>query len=233
MTYNIEQYTPEVNRGSRAAFREMTLRVGEPAPDLPLWDSIDGSPTSTEQLAGDGHLFLIFGCWTAPPCLYEARAIDALAASAAADGSRVAFVYTREIHPGERLPAHRSMEEKLDRARAFRTALGLRLPVLVDSLDGAAHLAFGGLPFMAVGIAADGTIVHRAEWVSIDLLHAAVANLAERDRRRAEGEPGRLGYVELSWYLPGFTADELVKALAAGGPSAVGDAELMPAPRAV
>jgi hypothetical protein len=58
------------------------------------------------------------------------------------------FVYTREAHPGGHVDAHDTFDHKLTNARLLRDEVGIRRPILVDDLDGAGHLAYGGLPNM-------------------------------------------------------------------------------------
>jgi hypothetical protein len=45
-------------------------------------------------------------------------------------------LYTREAHPGERLPAHAGFEDKVTAARRLRDELGITRPIVVDDLDG-------------------------------------------------------------------------------------------------
>jgi hypothetical protein len=51
-------------------------------------------------------------------------------------GVEFVFLYTREAHPGENYPAHKSFEQKLAHARTFRTELKVERPILVDDLTG-------------------------------------------------------------------------------------------------
>ena len=66
----------------------------------------------------------------------------------AADDVGSIFLYTHEAHPGENYPHHTSLAQKYDHARALRDELGVSRPILVDSLDGACHRAYGSMPNM-------------------------------------------------------------------------------------
>ncbi len=66
------------------------------------------------------------------------------------------FVYTREAHPGERYGPHRSMEQKLTHARAFKERGQVERPILVDDLVGTGHKLYGALPNMSYIIAGRG-----------------------------------------------------------------------------
>ncbi len=61
---------------------------------------------------------------------------------------RSVFIYTREAHPGEHIRHHGGMDDKRQNARLFRDECRVQRPILLDSLDGAAHRAYGMLPNM-------------------------------------------------------------------------------------
>jgi hypothetical protein len=73
-------------------------------------------------------------------------------------------IYVREAHPGDIQGAHRSLTEKRSAAHklAVEEALGRR--VLVDSLDGATHRAYGGAWNPVYVVNADGCVVMRQAW---------------------------------------------------------------------
>jgi hypothetical protein len=74
------------------------------------------------------------------------------------------FVYVREAHPGERLPHHQSMSQKMQHAQRFRDRWSVRRPILVDDLDGTLHRAYGTLPNMTYIVSAAGRVTYRADW---------------------------------------------------------------------
>lgn len=74
------------------------------------------------------------------------------------------FIYTREAHPGERIPHHSSLAQKLEHARLFRERWSVRRDILVDELDGPVHRAYGELPNMTSIVNPAGRIVYRADW---------------------------------------------------------------------
>jgi Redoxin len=202
--YNITAYYREVNRAARRAYAAGALRAGMRAPGFRL-PALDGQAADLDELLRGGHVVLIFGCYSAPPCVRELPEIERLAARGI-PGFRMVFVYTREVHPGEdlpqgRFPAHRTMDDKVTAARMLQRDLGLTMTVAVDDLAGTAHLAYGGLPFCAVIVRSDGTVVHREEWASADQLGFVMANLAAADRRRAEGAVPRLSLSETLWSM--------------------------------
>jgi hypothetical protein len=79
------------------------------------------------------------------------------------------------------------MQRKLDNARLLRDEVGLRREILVDGLDGAGHLAYGGLPNMTWVIGRGGRILYKADWTSA----ANVEAFAQRYRdARTARRPG-------------------------------------------
>lgn len=93
------------------------------------------------------------------------------------------FVYTREAHPGEHVPAHRSFEAKLAAARRLRDEVGLRRPILVDDLAGTVHESYGLLPNMSFVLARGGQILYKAMWTSA----ARIGEYLERMKRSRGG----------------------------------------------
>ena len=99
---------------------------------------------------------------------------------------RFVFVYAREAHPSDRFPAHTSMEQKLEHARAMVERLGMKRPMLVDDLEGTVHRAYGCLPNMTYLVKPGGTIVYRASWTDPTTIRIALERiLFERGERRA------------------------------------------------
>lgn len=156
-------------------------------------------------LRRDGHVVIVFGCYSAPPCVRELPEISRLAAERP-PGFRFVFIYTREIHPNEDLPYgrfahHRSLDGKLAAARKLASDLSPDMTVAVDDLAGTVHLGYGGLPFCAAIVRRDGVLVHREEWASAGQLRAVIANLSQADRRLAAGEQPRLSLSETLWSM--------------------------------
>ena len=56
------------------------------------------------------------------------------------------FVYVREAHPGEIIPAHHTTREKTEAARLLRDEEDMHMPVLVDDLRGTIHRKYSLLP---------------------------------------------------------------------------------------
>ncbi len=98
------------------------------------------------------------------------------------------FVYVREAHPGEKLPHHANLQQKLEHARLFRERWNVRRSILVDDLDGPLHRAYGMLPNMTYIVNPAGRVVFRADWTDAHTIEWALDYLAheaaEKQTRR-------------------------------------------------
>lgn len=93
------------------------------------------------------------------------------------------IVYVREAHPGERLRQHRSFTEKLSAAKLLPQKYGEHRTILIDSLEGDMHRAYGAMPNLVYVINPDGIVHYRCDWTHIEGLQTA---LRERDRVHTE-----------------------------------------------
>jgi len=141
------------------------------------------------------------------------------------EGFVFVFLYSREAHPGENFPAHRSMEQKLAHARAFKERFRIERPILVDDLVGTGHKLYGMLPNMTYLIGRRGKILFRADWTDPPTIEWAVQYIQSSRSRRREGFHMAPFYAEIvgyRWNDPAKAMEGLVRA----GPKAVADYEL-------
>ena len=73
-------------------------------------------------------------------------------------------IYVREAHPGEHQGPHRSLAEKRSAAHKLAMEEGLARRVLVDTLHGATHRAYGGAWNPVYVIGPNGRVVMRQAW---------------------------------------------------------------------
>lgn len=85
------------------------------------------------------------------------------------------FLYTNEAHPGENYPHLTSLQQKFHHARDLRDKLGVKRPILVDSLDGACHRTYGGMPNMTWIFNRTGIPIYKSDWTDAN----SVANAIE------------------------------------------------------
>ena len=113
-------------------------------------------------------------------------ALDAVAAEFEPQGVNAVFVYTQEAHPGDAWPHHSSFEEKLAAARTFVEQSDMQRQMLVDSLDGEVHRAYGALPNMSWIVNRAGKIVYKADWTDARIVRNALEQMGfEVSERRA------------------------------------------------
>jgi hypothetical protein len=115
-------------------------------------------------------------------------AMDDLAAKYADRAVSSVFLYTREAHPGENYRHHTSMADKRANATAFLEQYAVRRPILLDTLEGDAHRAYGILPNMTWIIGRGGIVQYKAAWTDADHVEQALRYALDiQDRRVAEG----------------------------------------------
>ena len=114
--------------------------------------------------------------------------MNALAARYAEHDVGSIFIYTHEAHPAEHYPHLTSMEQKVAHAAALRDVYGVTRPILLDSLDGACHRAYGSMPNMTWIFNRSGRPLYKAPWTDAHSLENAIAYYVDVLKRRRAGE---------------------------------------------
>lgn len=126
--------------------------------------------------------------------------LDELAERYRNSGVSSIFLYTHEAHPGEHYPHLTSMEQKFSHARDLRDVLGVKRLILVDSLNGACHRAYGSMPNMTWIFNRSGVPIYKSNWTDHLSLENAiqyflqVADRRSRDERLAPFRVDRLDF---------------------------------------
>lgn len=178
--YGYSRFTPE-----EYDFTEDTgLMVGQTFLDFDL-HTLDGTPARLSDYLRHKPLVLETGSMTCPMYAQSVPPMQALIRKYPQLDH--VLLYVREAHPGERQPQHASLDAKLGAARTSCARYHEEnRPVLVDTLDGAAHQAYGSMPNSVFIIAPDGTILFRSLWnnaAEMDMILGMVA--------RGEAPPSR------------------------------------------
>src|SRR5215470_4826199 len=118
---------------------------GERAPDFKA-ATLEGETVRLSDFAKKKNVLLIFGSATCPMTAATIGGINELYDRFRGDDIEFLFIYVREAHPGEIIPAHRSMREKTEAARLLRDEEDMHMPILVDDLRGAIHRKYSRLP---------------------------------------------------------------------------------------
>ncbi len=189
--YNYESFRRDfaLKDLARTKARQMAgPQPGERAPDLE-GRTLDGDKFRLKDLRGESNLVLTFGSATCPFTAASIQGLNDLYNEYRGEEVDFLFVYVREAHPGERLPAHTSYAEKVRAAETFREQEDVDIPILVDELDGAIHNKYGGLPNPSFLIDKSGRVAFRALWTRPKVLREALEELltvqAERDTEHA------------------------------------------------
>ena len=130
-------------------------------------------------------------------------------------GVNFVFLYTREAHPGENYPAHRSFEQKLAHARAFKAEFKTERPILVDDVVGTAHKLYGSLPNMTYLVGRGGRVLFRADWTDPPTIEHAIKYVLNSRARRREGlrlAPFYAEFVGYRWNDPAKFQEGLARA---------------------
>jgi hypothetical protein len=146
--------------------------------------------------------------------------MDAAAERFAGQGIGSIFLYTHEAHPGEYYPHLTSMEQKFKHAQALRDVYDINRPILLDSLDGACHRAYGSMPNMTWIFNRTGTVMYKSDWTETRSVIAALEYFLDMHTLRRQGNqlgPFRVERIEYR----DVDRDAFFEGLTRNGPKAV------------
>jgi hypothetical protein len=120
-----------------------------------------------------------------------------------ARGFEFFIIYTREAHPGENYPHHVSSEQKISHAKKLRDLDAVKIPILVDDIQGSTHNAYGALSNMIYLIDRDGVVVYKSDWTDAYELEEMCESLVRLDDMKARQVPIiRKGVSERLHWIP-------------------------------
>lgn len=125
--------------------------------------------------------------------------MDAIADRFADRAVRSVFVYTREAHPGEIYRHHTSMDGKRENAKALRSVVGVKRQILLDTLEGDAHQAYGCLPNMTWIFGRGGLILYKSAWTDPADVEDSLKRALDGLERRMKGDKLPFYSERLSW----------------------------------
>jgi len=94
------------------------------------------------------------------------------------------LLYVREAHPGERITAHTSFDEKLSCAKRFQEEEHDNRRIVVDDLEGTAHKQYGLFPNFVYVIDSEGYIAWRTPWNVTKRLNEVLASIHKNPHAR-------------------------------------------------
>ncbi len=183
MTYNYTTF--DASEYDLANFRGPV--PGRKAPDFAVARA-DGGSERLLDFDGD-FLVLEMGSLTCP--LFQGRRPRMERMDA--HDANVAFkvLYVREAHPGDLIGAHATQEDKATCALRLVEEERETRTVLVDTLDGQVHEAYGGYPNSVFIINRNGCVVYASDWNNPEVTARALALLKQ-------GKPADVK----SWFRP-------------------------------
>jgi peroxiredoxin len=172
--YNYPHFTREVLGEIETSFSGP--KAGDRAPDFTAV-ALDGETVRLSDYQGKKDVLLVFGSATCPMTAGSIRGINELYNRFRGDDVEFLFIYTREAHPGERIPAHRTRNHKVRAGRLLRDEEDLKMPVVVDDVRGSIHRRYSRLPNPAFLIDKSGRVAFRCMWARPEKLAEAMEEL--------------------------------------------------------
>jgi len=218
--YNYERFSREVlDDFAKTPFSGP--EPGERAPDFKA-TSLEGDSVRLNDFEGKKNVLLLFGSATCPMTAASIVEMNRLYEHFRGDDVEFLFVYVREAHPGERIPAHSSIDDKVAAAGLLRREEEMEMPLLVDDLRGSIHRKYSRLPNPAFLIDKSGRVAFRSMWSNPDEVAAAIDELLDRQEERGRDHVVVRGGEDLSMPLS-YSMIRSHRALERGGEAAIRD----------
>lgn len=176
--YNYERFTRKILTSDLMASRAFGRgpKPGVRAPDFEL-RTLEGDRLRLSAFRGEKNVVLTFGSATCPMTAGSIRGMSDVAKKFSPQEADFFLVYVREAHPGDGIPAHKSMADKVCAAEILRGEEGVGIPILMDDLDGKLHRRYGALPNPTYVIDRSGRIAFRMLWTQPQVIEEALNQL--------------------------------------------------------
>lgn len=181
--YNYEGFTRELLTKEVLTDKIKGPKPGERAPDFE-GRTLDGDKIKLSDFRGEKNVVLTFGSATCPFTAGSIGGLNDLYDEYNDADTQFLFVYVREAHPGEKLPAHSAIQEKIRAAELFQDEESVSMPIIVDDLSGSIHKKFGKLPNASYLIDKSGRVAFRALWTRPAAIEDAIEELLELQQER-------------------------------------------------
>src|SRR5215475_15701386 len=219
-SYNYEHFSREIFHDlAETSFSGPA--PGERAPDFRV-TTLDGDSVRLSDFAKKKNVLLLFGSATCPMTASSIGGINELYDRYRGDDIEFLFIYVREAHPGEIIPAHSSMREKTEAARLLRDEEDMHMPILVDDLRGSIHRKYSKLPNPAFLIDKSGRVAFLSLWSKPTGLGRAIQELLEIQEERGVNHVVVNGGQDLEMPMP-YSSIYAYRALERGGKESLND----------
>lgn len=183
--YNYERFTRDLLAKDFASSKlGGGPKAGDRAPDFE-GRTLDGDKVRLSDYEGKKNVVLTFGSATCPMTAASIEGMNELF-DEYGDAVQFLFVYVREAHPGEELPAHERMDDKLRAAELLRDEDEVEMPVIVDDLRGTIHRKYSKLPNPTFVIDKAGRVAFRCLWTQAGVVEEAIEELLEKQEESGE-----------------------------------------------
>jgi hypothetical protein len=146
------------------------------------------------------NVVLMFGSVTCGATATQLRAgkpsIRSLYARYKKKGFEFFLIYTKEPHPGERIPQPTTIEERAKNAARLKQEENVNFPILIDTPDNAVRNAYRGWANGIFVVNKDGVLVFRSSWTHGPELAQVLDDLYAWEKAQARNELVRVRYSE-------------------------------------
>lgn len=220
--YNYERFSRDLLVKDLAASKVAGgPEPGDRAPDFE-GRTLDGDKVQLSDFRGEKNVVLTFGSATCPMTAGSIGGINKLYEEYHGADVGFLFVYVHEAHPGEEIPAHEEMDDKIRAAEILRQEEGIDMPIVVDELRGPIHRRYGKLPNPTYLIDKSGRVAFRCLWTQPAVVEDALETLLERQRDRGVDHAVVNGGEDRSMPVS-YAVIHSYRALERGGERSLGD----------
>jgi peroxiredoxin len=181
--YNYDRFTRDLLMKDVATDKIGGPNPGDRAPDFE-GRTLDGDKVKLSDYRDKKNVVLTFGSATCPFTAGSIGGMNELFEDYNGQNTQFFFVYVREAHPGEKLSAHKSIQDKTRAAELFFDQEEVSMPIIVDDVDGTIHRKYGKLPNPTYLIDKSGRVAFRSLWTRPGSVEDALEELLERQEER-------------------------------------------------
>ncbi len=182
--YNYSHFTRDkMARDLNSRAFDHAPEPGERAPDFTA-RTLTGDCIRLSDYRDSKNVVLTFGSATCPMTSGSIAGMNELFDRYRSDDVEFLLVYVREAHPGDEIPAHESMSDKVRAAEILEEQEDVKMPILVDDLKGSIHRKYGKLPNPTYLIDKSGRIAFRAQWTQAGIVEEALQQLLKIQHER-------------------------------------------------
>lgn len=222
--YNYTQFTRDkMARDFSNRVFDRGPKPGQRAPEFSA-RSLTGDSIQLSDYRGGKNVVLTFGSATCPMTAGSIGGMNDLCERYRGEDVEFFFVYVREAHPGDEIPAHESMNAKVRAAQILEAQENVEMPILVDDLKGSIHGKYGKLPNPTYVIDKSGRIAFRTQWTQAGVVEEALRQLLKIQQERGVDHAVVLGGEDRSVPIS-YQVLYSYRALQRGGRKAIADFE--------